>query len=221
MSAEDFQLKDTEKIDDSIIKRDFIKIYHQSGANVHAETSQIKFYFVENHNFIQVGNGYLEFDIRIRLDNDSNFVDGNVIRLVNNAFAYTMRGARISTSAGVEIEQNKYVGPISTIMRLVTQQDGDLSTYFDIIDESENQIDNSSLKKILINNHTDANKGVIRGHLLLEYMLGFPRSFKKITKGLGFELDLRTSSRKQDILYATLGDNDVNVTINSISLFVP
>ena len=45
MSAEDFQLIDDEKIDDSIIKRDFIKIYHQSGANVDAENSQIKFYF--------------------------------------------------------------------------------------------------------------------------------------------------------------------------------
>ena len=44
---------------------------------------------------------------------------------------------------------------------------------------------------------------------------------KKIMKGLGFELDLRTSNRKQDILYSTLDDNDVNVTINSISLFIP
>ena len=66
MSAEDFQLKKIEKTDDSITKRDFMKIYHQSGANVDAENSQIKFYFDENHNFIEVGNGYLEFDIRVR-----------------------------------------------------------------------------------------------------------------------------------------------------------
>ena len=52
-------------------------------------------------------------------------------------------------------------------------------------------------------------------------MLGFARSFKQITKGLGFELDLRTSNRKQDILYTALGDIDVNVTIKSISLFIP
>ena len=166
MSAEDFQLIDNEKIDDSIIKRDFIKIYHQSGANVDAENSQIKFYFGENHNFIQVGNGYLEFDIRIRKSDNANFIVANdntneVIRLVNNAFAYTIHDARISTSAGVEIEQNKYVGPISTIMRLVTEKDGDLSTYFDIINESEDEINNSSLKKILINNHTEANRGLI------------------------------------------------------------
>ena len=180
MSAEDFQLIDDEKIDDSIIKRDFIKIYHQSGANVDAENSQIKFYFGENHNFIQVGNGYLELDIRIRRDDGNAFRvrvnDGDpndLIRLVNNAFAYTIHDARISTSAGLEIEQNKYIGPISTIMRLVTQRDSDLSTYFDIIDESEDEINNSSLKKILINNHTEANRGLIRGHLPLEYIFGF------------------------------------------------
>ena len=151
MSANDFQLIDDEKLDDSIIKRDFIKIYHQSGANVDAENSQIKFYFGENHNFFQVGNGYLEFDIRVRRDDGNAFTivaPGNdIIRLVNNAFAYTIHDARISTSSGVEIEQNKYVGPISTIMRLVTQKDGDLSTYFDVIDESEDGINNSSLKK--------------------------------------------------------------------------
>ena len=226
MSAEDFQLLDTEKIDDSIIKRDFIKNYHQSGANVDAEKSQIKFYFGENHNFIQVGNGYLEFDIRVRRVNNANFIvaDDNtneLIRLVNNAFAYTIHDARISSSAGVEIEQNKYVGPISTIMRIVTQDAGDLSTYFVITDESENGINISSLKKILNDNHTEANRGLIRGHLPLEFVFGFARSFKKITKGLCFELDLRTSNRKQDILYTVLGDNDVNVTTNSISLFNP
>ena len=226
MSAEDFQLEDIEKIDDSIIKRDFIKIYHQSGANVDAENSQIKFYFGVNHKYIQVANGYLEFDIRVRRVNNADFIvaDDNtneLIRLINNAFAYTIHDARISTSAGVEIEQNKYVGPISTIMRLVTQKDGYLSTFFDIIDESENGINDSSLKRILINNHTDANRGLIRGHLPLEYIFGFARSFKKITKGLGFELDLRTTNRKRDVLYTTLGDNVVNVMINSISLFIP
>ena len=58
--------------------------------------------------------------------------------------------------------------PASTIMRLVTQKDGDLSTYFDTIDESEVGIDDSSLKQILINDHHKDNLGNIRGHLPLE-----------------------------------------------------
>ena len=170
----------------------------------------------------------MEFDRKVRRANGNPInvpvIDGDpndLIRLVNNAFAYTFHDARISTSAGVEIEQNKYVDPISTIMRLITEKGGDLYSYFDIIDESENGINNSSLKQILINNHTQANRGLIRGHLPLEYIFGFARSFKKIKKGLDFEVDLRTSNREQDILYRTLGDNDVNVTLNSISLFIP
>ena len=106
-------------------------------------------------------------------------------------------------------------------MRLVTQKDGDLSTYFDINNETQNGINDSSLKQVIINNHTEANRGLIRGHLPLEYIFGFARSFKKIKKGLGFELELRTSNRKRDILYPILDDDDVNVTINSISLFIP
>ena len=173
MSAEDFQLIDNEKNDDSIIKRDFIKIYHQSRANVDAENSQIKFYFGENHNFIQVGNGYLDFDMKVRRGHGNPFgiadppgVD--VIRVVNNAFAYTIHDARISSSSGVDMEQNKYVGPVSTIMRSVPQNDRDLSTYFDIMDEREDEINITSLKKILIDSNTEANRGVIGGHSPLE-----------------------------------------------------
>ena len=225
MSAEDFQVVDIEKIDDSIIKRDSIKFYHQSGANVDDENSQINFSFGENHKFIQVGNGYLELDIRIIRNDGNPFTVAprlDTIRLVNNAFAYTNHDARISSSSGVEVEQSKFVGPISTIMRLVTQKDGDLSRCFDIIDEDEGEINSSSLKKMLIDNHIEDNeRGILRGHLPLEYIFGFAKSFKKITKRLGFELDLRTSNRKRDILYTDLGENDVNVTINSINLFIP
>ena len=183
MSAVDFQLVDDEKIDDSCIKRDFIKIYQQFGADVNNENSNIKFYFGEIHNFIQVGNGYLELDIKFRKDDNSKFSitapGHDFIRLVNNAFAYTLHDARISISAGVEIEQNRIVGSISTNMRLLTQKAADLSTDFNIIDESEAGIDNSSLKQTLIDNHIADNRGIIRGHIPLENLLGFCKSLKK------------------------------------------
>ena len=131
-----------------------------------------------------MANGYLEFDIRIKKANGNPFIiglapAGDTIRLVKNAFNYTIHDARISTTAGVEKEQNKYVGATSSIMRLVTQKDGDLSTYFDIYDESEDEIKNSSLGQILIDNHIEANKGLIGGHLHLENIFGFALCFKK------------------------------------------
>ena len=56
-----------------------------------------------------------------RNDDNDNFSftapGHDISRLVNNAFTYTFHDARISTSSGVEIEQNKFVWPVSTIMR--------------------------------------------------------------------------------------------------------
>ena len=201
MSAEDFQLIDDSKIDDSIIKRDFIKIYHQHGAEVNNENQNIKFYFGENLNYIQLGNAYLETDILVRKTDRTNFTNADEIRLVNNGFAYIFQEGRLSTSAGTEIEHNKNLGNVSTILRLLTQKDGDLSSYFDKIDEAEAGIANSTLKHMLIDSHTNEdNKRKIRANLPLEYIFGFCKTFKKITKGLGFELQLKTSNEKQNIL---------------------
>ena len=98
-------------------------------------------FFGENLNYIQVGNGYLEFEIKVKKADDINFfvavdITNEVIRLVNNASVFIFYEAIFSTSSDPEVEQNKYVGPVSTIMRLITQRDGILSTYFDIINES-------------------------------------------------------------------------------------
>ena len=222
MSAEDFQLIDYLKIDDSIIKRDFIKIYHQHGAEVNNENQNIKFFFGENLNYIQIGNNYLEIDIEVKKTDSTIFANADRIRLVNNGLAYVFQDGRLSTSAGTEKEHNKNLGTVSMIMRILTQKDGDLSSYFDKTDETEAGINNTTLKRMLIDSHTnDDNKGKIRANLPLEHLFGFCKTFKKITTGLGFELPLKTSNEKQNILYSTLGGNGVNVTINSIYLYIP
>ena len=79
----------------------------------------------------------------------------------------------------MDIAVNKYVGPVGTIMRLLTSKDSDISSYFDKNGESVLDNDNT-LKQILINNHAvEAKKGRIKGHLALEHIFGFCRTFKK------------------------------------------
>ena len=221
MSFEDFQLLDNEAFDNSIIKRDFVKIDHQQGAQLNQPDQNIEFIFGENSNFYQIGNSYLEFDITVRREDDANFTDNSHIRMTNNAFAYCFKEAVLSTTSGGDIEHNKYVGPISTIMRAITSKDGDLISQFDNINEGNGDADfnSTSLKKMLINNHDLANKGKIKGHLALENIFGFCKTFKKVTKNLGFHIKLRTADL-QDIIYTSIGD-DINVTINSLYLFVP
>ena len=72
---------------------------------------------------------------------------------------------------------------------------------------------------MLIDNHTDANKGNIKRYLYLEDIFGFCKTFKKVTKNLGFILMLKTADL-QDIIYRSLAD-DMKVTINSLYLYVP
>ena len=80
--------------------------------------------------------------IEIEKTYNTNFPNADEIGLVNNGLAYAFQEARLSTSSGTEIEQEKNLGPVSTIMRWLTHKDGDPSSYFDKIDEREAGITN-------------------------------------------------------------------------------
>ena len=55
------------------------------------------------------------------------------------------------------------------------------------------QIRTTPSQKKLIDNHTDASKGKIKGYLYLEDIFGFCKTFKKVTKNLGFHLTFKTN----------------------------
>ena len=80
--------------------------------------------------------------------------------MVNIGLAYIFQEGRLSTSAGTKREHNKNLGNGSTIMRILTQKDEDLSSFFLKIDETEAGITNSTLKHMLVDSHTNEdNKG--------------------------------------------------------------
>ena len=183
MSLENFQLLDNEPIDISIIKREYLKIYHQQGTLLNNPDHNIEFIFGANNKYHQVGNSHLGFDITVGKANGNNFNFTNnpatitLIRLVNYAFAYCFKEGTLSTTGGMEIEQVKFLGQVSAIMRALTCKDGDLLSNFDNIDETQNGINNTSLKRMLINNHTEANRGKFKGQLPLEHIFGFCKTF--------------------------------------------
>ena len=189
MSFEDFQLISGTLIDTSIIERDYMIKYHHQGAHLNDSNQDKDFFFCEINNYRQIGNGYLEFDITLR-KNSSEFNkldgDGNAdehIRFLNNAFAYALSTATLSTTAGEKLDQNKYVGRVSTSMRLLTNKHGDLLTYFDKIDESRNGIKDSSLNKIPIDKHQKvADRGKAEGQLPYKQIFGFCKAIRKLQK---------------------------------------
>ena len=228
MSLEDFQFLDNEPFNNSTIKKDFLKLYHQQGAQLNNADQNIEFIFGENNNYHQVVNAYLEIDITVR-NPAAVFVDDTAIRLTNNGYAYVFQEARLSTST-TDLEHNKYVDQISTIMRALSSRDGNLLSQFDNINEELGvveaattvNIQSTSLNKMLITNHEeDANRGEIKGHLALGHIFGFCKTFKKVTKNLGFRITFKTANL-QDIIYTTIAPGtEINVTINSLYLFVP
>ena len=230
MSLEDFQLLDIEPFDNSINKRDFTKIYHQQGAQLNQSDQNIEFIFGENNNYHQIGKGYLEFDITVRKNDTTNFHIEDPIRLVNNGYAFCCKEARLCTTIGSDIEHNKFCGQVSTIMKVISNKDDDLLSQFGNINENDIpllerladlpvQIRDTPNQKMLIDNHTDADKGKIKGYLYLEDIFGFCKTFKKVTKNLGFHVMFKTANL-QDIIYTSMED-EINVTINSLYLYIP
>ena len=102
MSLEDFELIDDTTIDNSIIKRVFIKICHQQGANLDNPDQNIEFIFGENNNYHQIGNDYLQYDITVRNHDNTSFAGGDLIRLIKKAFAYKFKEALLATTGGFE-----------------------------------------------------------------------------------------------------------------------
>ena len=192
MSLEDFQLLDNEPTDDSIIKRNYSKIYHQQVALLNDPDQNVELIFGESSNYHQVGNSHLGFNITVPKAKGKNFnftndpATNEVIGLVNNAFAYCFKEGTISTTGGMKIEQVKFLGQVSTIMRALTSKDGDLSSHFDNVGETQNGSNNTSLYQMLFNNHTEANRGKIKGHLPLKHKFGLINFLERLLKTLVF-----------------------------------
>ena len=172
----------------------------------------------------------MEFNITVRKNDGTKFHYDDPVRLVINGFAFLFKEARLTTSLGSDFEINKFCGQVSIIMRAISNKDGDLISQFDNINENDipvlerlanlpPQILSTLHQKTLINNHTDANKGKLKGYLFLENFFGFCKTFKKVTKNLGFHLTFTTNDL-QNFIYSSMVD-DINVTINNLYLYLP
>ena len=59
---------------------------------------------------------------------------------MNKAFANCFKEAEVSTNGSGDMEHNKHVGKVSTIMRVLASKDGAILSQFDKADESRAQI---------------------------------------------------------------------------------
>ena len=181
MNLEDFHLIDNEPIDKSIIRKDYTKVYHNQGAQLNDRDQNIEFIYGESIIYHQIGNSYLQFDITVKYPT-AGFNANAETRINNIAFANCFEEAVLATTGGMELEIIKYVGQVSTITRVLTNKDGDSLFQFDRFDDGDTNasINETSLKQLLNDNHSIAVKrGKTKGHLLLEDIFRFCKTFKK------------------------------------------
>ena len=96
----------------------------------------------------------------------------------------------MTTTSRSDLEKNKHVGQISTIMRLITSKGEDILSRFDKI--NENNIDNTSLRHTLKNSHAiDGNQRKSIGYSAFEQTFGFCKTFKKGTIKIQFPLNIQ------------------------------
>ena len=151
---------------------------------------------------------------------DPSFDNADDIRLEVFALAYTIKQATLSTIGSIEIWIINFVGPMSSIMVVLTSKRRESSWYFDESNENAARNVISSLKQILGKNQTvDGNKWKINGQLLFEPIFRICTTFKKITSGLGLHITVKRADL-QDIVYTTKA-NAFLVTIEILYLFVP
>ena len=105
MNFEDFHILDKKTIGISFINRSFLRNYHQQSTHLNDSDQNFEFIFGENDVYHQSGNAYLQYGLTIEKDvavaANRVLVDGDNIRLVNNAVAYCFEEARLKTTGVV------------------------------------------------------------------------------------------------------------------------
>ena len=80
-----------------------------------------------------------------------------------------------------DLEHQKYVGQVLASMRILTSNDGDLTSHFDRIDEIETKLSNTSKNHPLFNNRdTAANKGNRKSQIPVDPIFGFGKLSEKL-----------------------------------------
>ena len=191
MSWEDFQILDSESIDNSIIERDFTKIYHQQGEQLNQSDQNIELIFGENNNYHQIGNEYLELNITVWKNDGKNFHREDPVRLVDNGYAFCFKEARLSTTIGSDIEYHNFCEQVNTLMKVISNKDDDFLSQFGKINENDlpllkrlidlpPQTGSTPHQKMLIDNHSDANKGKIKRIFIFRRYFWILQKFRKV-----------------------------------------
>ena len=198
-------------MDKPIHKIDFIKYSPSSLATINNNNSNISIIFPREDAYICLQNSYISLEFEILKNDDTRYVDGDQISLVNFGPVALFSEVKLTSSSGKHLEKVDNLHPISLMYKLLTsnQQTSQLMYGFE---ESQ-----ATRRQELTNNKTE--KGTFFVRIKLTDIFGFADQ-EKITYGLGYTLTLKRNNNNDPIIRDN-GVDAAKINIKDISWHIP
>ena len=208
-----FKLNESYEIDRRILKCDYIRYSLAETSTINTPNGQIYINIPREDSVISLLNSYLDLSFEvIKKDDNSRYVNGNDIRLVNLGPIALFNNFKLTTSSGKHLEDISHAHLVSLMYKLITssKDSNDLSIGFD--NSRNRRRDELALHKNI--------KAKYHVKFMLKDVFGFAEHQEKATYGLGYKLTL-TRNKDDAVTDKAGGIADARIRIDHIHWYVP
>ena len=206
-----FSLKSKYTLEKPIHKIDFIKYSPSSLATVNNTNSNISVSLPREDAYICLPNSFISLEFEVLKNNNTRYIDGDEISLVNFGPVALFSEAKVTTSSGKHLEKVDNLHPISLLIKLLTSTSQTSQLLYGFEESTVVR------RQELTNNKTE--KGSFFVRIKLKDMFGFADQ-EKTTFGLGYTLTLKRNTNNDAILRANRTDA-AKIDIKDISWYIP
>ena len=188
----DFNLKNTKSLSRELYKSDFYRYIPSSLATVNNNNSNITINIPREDSYISLQNSYILIDFEVTHDDDTKYINGNEISLVNLGPVALFSEAKLTSHSGKDLEKVENLHTVSLMHKLLSSCHETIEPLYGF-DSNINR-----RRQELTKNKEDLEKGTFYNRIRLIDIFGFADQ-DKITYGLGYILTLKRNSNNDVI----------------------
>ena len=208
-----FKLNEKYEVDRRILKCDYVRYSPAETSTINTPNSQIYIIIPREDSIICLLNSYLDLNFEvIKKADDSRYVNGNDIKLVNLGPIALFSNFKLTTSSWKHLEDISHAHFISSMYKLITSSKNgdDLSIGFD-------RSPNRRKAEIALNKSV---KGKFHLRIMLRDVFGFAEHQEKATYELGYKLTL-TRNKDEAVIDKVAGIADARIKFDHFYWYVP
>ena len=208
----DFNLKNTKKLSREFYKSDFYRYIPSSLTTVNNNNSSITINLPREDSYISLQKSYILIDFEVTHVDDTKYVDGNEISLVNLGPVALFSEAKLTSHSGKDLEKVENLHTASLMYKLLSScHDTNEPLYG--FDSNINR-----RRQELTNNKEAGEKGTFYSRIRLIDIFGFADQ-DKITYGLGYNLTLKRNNNN-DVVHRIAARANAKIVIKDIAWYV-